>query len=307
MQKISKIICQDFNLGRFIDNKIIFIGYEDFNFSLITSKGKFFVKVYAKSRTLNDCKRNTAIMVKAQEMGVFLPKLYRSNRGYLHICKIGKVILRMNVMDFIDGRDFFTSKNTITKNDRIKIARQAALINSIKIKPKHIYDHWAIANFKKEFKNKHRYLDNNDLLLIKPLVKEFNELKIKILPHCFVHGDIISTNVIKDKKGKIWIVDFSVGNTYPRIQELAVLVCDILFDKNNNKISERNLHEALKEYQKIIKLTSRELTSLPIYIKLAHAMHVLCATYERKVKHNYSKENEYFLGIGRLGLRQSVK
>lgn len=304
LKEISKIICKDFNLGKFLNCEIIFIGYEDFNFSLTTTKSKFFVKIYANFRTLDDCKRNTEIMVKTLEAGVYIPKLYKSNQGYLHILKMGRLTLRMCVMDFINGKDFFTSQNKITKKDMLSIAHQASLIDLINIKPKKIYDSWAITNFLLEFKKKSKYLDTDDLKLIKPLLKEFKDLKIEALPFCFTHGDIIRTNVIKDKNNKLWIVDFSVSNYYPRIQELAVIACDILFNSDNKKESNQNLKDALKEYQKGIKLTSRELAFLPIYIKLAHAMHVLCATYEKKVNKNNSKENEYFLNIGKSGLRQ---
>ena len=304
LKEILKIICRDFNLGEFLNSEIILIGYEDLNFSLTTTNNKFFVKIYANFRTLDDCKRNTEIMVKALEAGVSIPKLYKSDQGYLHILKIGSSTLRMCVMDFIDGKDFFKSKAHITKRDQLFIANQASLINSINIKPKKVYDSWAITNFQLEFKKKSQYLDSDDLKLVEPLLEKFQNLEIETLPHCFVHGDIIRTNVIKDKDNNIWIVDFSVSNYYPRIQELAVLACDILFNKDNKEESEQNLKDALEEYQKTIRLTPREIESLPTYIKLAHAMHVLCATYEKKVRKNDSEENEYFLNIGKSGLRQ---
>ncbi len=83
-----------------------------------------------------------------------------------------------------------------------------------------------------------------------------------------------------------------------------MLACDLLFDRNSKAKSKENLSLALKEYQKTIKLTQRELDALPTYIELAHAMHVLCATYEKKALNNTTKENEYYLNLGRCGLRQ---
>ena len=302
LKEISKLICKDFNLGEFLNSEIILIGYDDFNFYLTTTNGKFVVKIYASFRTLDDCKRNTDIMIRAIAAGVSIPRLYKSNQGWLHILKIASTTLRLCVMDFIDGKDFYTSQAKITQKDRLSIAHQASLINSIDIKPQKVYDSWAITNFQLEFKKKSQYLDFDDLMIIEPLLEKFQNLKIETLPHCFVHGDIIKTNVIKDKNNKIWIIDFSVSNYYPRIQELAVLACDVLFNKDNKTESEQNLKEVLKEYQKVIKLTPMELESLPIYIQFAHAMHVLCATYEKKVNNNNSKENEYFLNIGKSGL-----
>ncbi len=186
----------------------------------------------------------------------------------------------------------------------ISLAYQASIINSINIKPPQIYDSWAIHNFPSEFEKKKQYIEKEDFDIIKPFVEEFRKLKIETLPHCFVHGDIIRTNVIKDRNGKVWIIDFSVSNYYPRIQELAILACDILFNKDDKNESEKNFKDALKEYQKRIKLTPREIKSLSTYINLAHAMRVLLSTYEKKANKNNSKENEYILSIGRAGLRQ---
>ncbi|MBU1201166.1 MAG: phosphotransferase [Nanoarchaeota archaeon] len=304
LKEISKDICRDFNLGDFVDCKIILTGYEDFNFSLETNNGKFFVKIFSNERTIDDCKRNVDVIVKSLEVGVFAPKLYKSKQGYLHLLYIDQSTLRICVMDFIDGKDFFTSKAAITHEDMLSLVCQASLINSINIEPAKIYDSWAITNFLLEFEKKSQYLEKEDSDIIKPLVEKFKNIKIASLPHCFAHGDIIRTNVIRDKNDKIWIVDFSVSNYYPRIQELAVLACDILFNRDNKEESEQNLKDALEEYQKTIKLTTREIEVLPTYIKLAHAMHVLCATYEKKAKKNDSKENEYFLNIGKSGLRQ---
>ncbi len=304
VKEIAKIICKDFNLGSFLNYKIIPIGYEDFNFSLETNQGKFFAKIFSNERTPDDCKRNVDVIVKSLEAGVSAPKLYKSKQGFLHLLKINRLTLRMCVMDFVDGEDFFTSKEPVTKKDMLSLAGFAALINTIDFKPPKIYDSWAITNFPLVFEKKSEYLEKDDFDIVEPLIKKFNNLKIETLPHCFAHGDIIRTNVIKDKNDKVWIVDFSVSNYYPRIQELAILACDILFDKDSKKESEKNLGIAITEYQKTIKLTEREINALPTYIKFAHAMHVLCANYEKKVGKNNSEENEYFLNIGKSGLRQ---
>jgi len=303
LKEIAKDICRDFSFGHFVNCKTVLIGYEDFNFFLETTEGKFFVKIFSNERTLDDCKRNVEVIVKALEAGVSAPGLHKSPQGYLHLLEIDQSILRICVMNFIDGEDFFTSGAKITREDMLSLARQASLINLIEVKPPKIYDPWAITNFSLEFEKKSQYLEKEDFDIIKTLVERFNNFKIETLPYCFVHGDIIRTNVIKDKNNKIWIVDFSVSNYYPRIQELAVLACDILFNKDNKEESEQNFKGALEEYQKIIKLTVREIEVLPNYIKFAHAMHVLSAIYEKKVNGNGSNENEYFLSIGKAGLK----
>ena len=59
---------------------------------------------------------------------------------------------------------------------------------------------------------------------------------------------------------------------------------------------------ALREYQKYIKLSDYEVRSFSLYCDVAHAMHVLRATFERQVNKNFSKENTYWLKLGRIGL-----
>lgn len=299
---ISLAICKDFQIGDFISNKLVPIGYEDFNFTLKTTKGRYFVKIFSNFRTDDDCRRYVEVMLRAIETEVSFPKLFKSKQNHLYTTIVNNANLRICVMEYIDGESYYFLKQKPNMGEIKTLAHQAALINSIEIKPKFIYDQWAIVNFLNEFQKKGKHLSQQDLKIIEPLVKKFKDIDIGKLPHCFVHGDIIVTNVMKDKNGKIWIIDFAVSNYYPRIQELAVLACNMLFDENDKSKSENNLKIALEEYQKTITLTSKELEVLSIYIKLAHAMHLLSANYEKIVKKNNSEENEYWLNQGRSGL-----
>ena len=305
IEDISLQICEDYDLGKFKSNKLILMGYEDFNFILETSKGKYFVKVFAKHRDLGDCKRYIEIMGRAFKANVSVPKLLESNQRFLYFKNINKTNIRLCVAEFISGKTLFELKEELNKDEIKFIAKQISLINSIKLKPKFMDDEWAITNFLKEFKKKKGTLSKEDLELIEPLVKKFKDMKIEELPHCFVHGDIIVTNVMKDSNDKLWIIDFSVSNYYPRIQELAVLACNLFFDEDNKEESDKNMKIALEEYQKKIKLTEKELDSLETYIKLAHAMHLLSANFEKVKMNNNSEENEYWINQGKKGLMQN--
>ncbi len=280
------------------------MGYEDFNFILETFNEQYFVKIFSSFRTFEDCKRYIEVIKKAIEIGVAIPKLFESKKEDLHIVNINGEELRLCVMEFINGSTIYELDEELTSEEIRFLSNQVALINSIKFKPKQVYDSWAITNFLLEYKKKSKFLSIENLELIKPLVEKFKRMKIEKLPHCFVHGDIIKTNVMKDKKGKLWIIDFSVSNYYPRIQELAVLSCNIFFIDNNKEKSEENLKIALEEYQKKICLTKEELKVLPTYIEFAHAMHLLSANYEKIKKDNNSRENEYWFRQGKIGLKK---
>ena len=301
IKNISLRICEDYNLGKFKSSKVILMGYEDFNFILETAKGKYFVKVFAKFRSIGNCNRYVGIIGKAIDAGVSTPELLKGP-GFLHILKISDVELRLCVFEFIEGKTLFESGEKLDVDEIKFIANQAAIINSINIRPELVDDEWAITNFIKEFKKKKNSLNEEDLKLIEPLVEKFKELEMDKLPYCFVHGDIISTNVMKDSDDKLWIIDFSVSNYYPRIQELAVLACNLFFDEKSKEESKENFRIMLEEYQKKVELTQKELDLLEIYIQFAHAMHLLSGNFEKFEKGNESSENDYWINQGRKGL-----
>lgn len=288
-------VCEDFKIGKYLSHKIVLVGYEDFNLVLETSKGKFFIKIFGKFRDKKDCQRYIEIIEHVLKAGVSHPLLFKSSKGFLYEIKLRDIIIRLCVIQYINGKTFYELGEEPTVEEMRFIVKQAALINSIKLKPPFVYDNWAITNFLDQYNKKAKYLEKEDEKLISPLIETFKSLTINDLPHCFVHGDITKTNTMKDKNGKIYIFDFAVANYYPRIQELAVLICDLL--------SKNSYEQILHEYQRYIKLTSDEIKKLPLYVKLAHAIHVLCGTYEKAANGNNSDENEYFIKIGREGLR----
>jgi Ser/Thr protein kinase RdoA (MazF antagonist) len=241
-------------------------------------------------------------MESALKAGISHPKLYKSSQGFLYEISNNGKIDRLCVMEFIEGKIFYELQTTPNIEEMRFIIKQAALINKIDIKPTLVYDHWAITSLLDEYKEKNEYLNIEDKSLIKPLVEIYKSLSIEKLPHCFVHGDITKTNVMKGDKGDIFILDFAVANYYPRIQELAVILCDLFFDPKNPTDFPKNYDFAITEYQKYIELTKEELATLPIYVKLAHTMHILLANFEKVAMSNTSDENEYFLEMGRTGL-----
>ena len=107
---ITGITGQD---GAYLTELLIEKGYEDFNLTLRTEKGKYFVKIFAKFRTPEDCERYVEIMETVIKAGVKHPKLLKSNQGFLH--KIEK--LRLCVMEHIDGDDYYSLKQLPTEEE----------------------------------------------------------------------------------------------------------------------------------------------------------------------------------------------
>ena len=296
-------VCKDFSIGEYKDYKIIPIGYEDFNLTVTTDRDEYFVKVFGSFRSKDECSRYVGIMESILKAGVSHPLLFQSNQGYLYKLSNNNQTDRLCVMQYIDGKIFYELQTNPTTEEKRFVIKQAALINKINIKPSMVYDQWAITNFPREYNKKEKYLNKDDKKLVEPMIEIYKSLSIDNLPHCFVHGDIIKTNVMRGASGDIYILDFAAANYYPRIQELAIILCDLFFDAKNPGEFPQNYNLAVSEYQKYIVLTHNELEKLPNYIKLAHSMHVLSANYEKIVNRNQSSENEYYLELGRVGLK----
>lgn len=81
-------------------------------------------------------------------------------------------------------------------------------LSKIKYVPPFIDDEWSIKNFLREFRLKRSRLTKRQISLIDPIYDSFAKFKFDALPKTFVHGDITSTNILRDKMGKLWLIDF---------------------------------------------------------------------------------------------------
>lgn len=296
---VFNLVCTDFGLPSYKSHSLIPVGYEDVNFKLETNNGSYFVKIFSSSRLQADIDRYVKVIETALQSGVRHPQLFKNKRGS-HLYKPTQTNLQLLVMEWLDGSSFWDIGNKPTDKECLEIIEIAVSVNSIDYKPPFTYDGWAITSFENEFKHYSDTLNSDDRQKVSEVLSEFISLELDSLPKALVHGDLIATNVIKTSRG-LFVVDFSVANYYPRIQELAVLFCNLFFDENDAKNSERMYNTYSQAYSKRLLLTEAENKALPIYTKAAHAMHVIGAS-KAIVKGEDDEENQYWLNLGRKGL-----
>ena len=304
LKNISVQICNNYDLGDFVSNELIEIGYEDYNYYLTTSKGKYCVKIFSKIRSTEDINNYLARIRIVANSNVSSPKpifingdIYLSldyENNHYDIC----------VFEYINGKNFYELKENPGKDVIKELAQQTSLINNLDIKPEFIYDTWAIINFEKEYSKKREYLSDKYKEEFDKLLLELKNIDFDRLPYGFVHGDIISTNVMLDNNSKVWILDFAVSNYLPRIIDLAVTSCNMCLDKNSKDKTYENIALLLSEYNKYNKLTDYELEVFGTFYKLANAMHILQPTYIIKTDGD-SEENHYWLNEGVVGYSYS--
>lgn len=303
---LGSIICSEYNLGKLVHCEPIPIGYEDFNVKLTTAKGSYLAKIFSDSRDATACETYATVMSLVERAGVHTPRMYRTEQGILHQFNMEGSPIRMALMDFVFGDTYYQAKEFATADDARVLGRQAALIGTVRADIEPTYDSWAIVNFKREAAKKMGYLQLADRQAVEYTLSAFDAIDIESLPTSFIHGDIISTNVIRDPANALWLLDFSVAGTYPRVQEIAVLASDLLFDPRSPRNSANLIEQALIEIERESPLNPHEKHALPTYILAAHAVHILNAGYEKYMNGNTSSENEYFLERGRQGLRQAA-
>lgn len=300
LKNISKVICEKFNIGVFISNELIEIGYEDYNYILTTSTGKYCVKIFNNERSATDVKNYLERIKVVSKSEVSSPKPLKINGDILFSMEINGNHYDLCVFEYINGKNFFELQILPSEEIIKELAKQTAMINNLDIKPEFIYDSWAIINFLEEFNEKRVYVSDEYKLEFDKLVEKLKSINMGVLPKGFVHRDIISTNVMVDENQRVYIIDFAVSNYLPRIIDLAVIACNMCLDKNSLENTFDNISLLLREYNKYNELTDYELEVFNVFYQLANAMHIIQTEYIAKIDGD-SKENQYWLNEGIIG------
>lgn len=300
LKNISEQICSQYNLGGFISNELITIGYEDYNYYLTTTKGKYCVKIFNNIRTRQDIVNYLERIRVVANSQINAPKPLKINNDIVLELDYKKNHYDICVFEYIDGKNYFELNQKASKEIIKELAKQTAMINQLDIKPDFIYDSWAIINFEEEYKNKREYLSDKYKEEFDKLLTKFKCIDLDKLPKGFVHGDIISTNVMLDSTNKVWIIDFAVSNYLPRIIDLAVISCNMCLDNSSKENTYENIALLVSEYNKYTPLSEYELSAFRTFYKLANAMHILQTQYITKTDRD-SAENKYWLNEGIVG------
>lgn len=299
-------LCEAYEIGEPNDFFISTVGYEDCNVIIKTQTGKYVAKIFSRERSQIMINRYVEIMIKVLEAGVNHPQLIKTkDRQVIHFDNQAGAI-SMVLMDFIDGKTFF-ELNQAPDNAELKlIIEQAAKINRIDYKPAFLFDSWAIPNIHVMFDKVKKFVEATDLRLVEQAIAQYEEIPADILPHALVHGDFTKANVLKGLDGKMHILDFSVSNWYPRIQELAVISANLLHGEVNLGSLRKKTEVVAVEYDKFNSLTKEEKKYLYPYALAGAAMEFMGACSEKFIQGNDSEETDYWLNLGRQGLRNEL-
>ena len=107
---LSSQITSDFGLGSPVSFEPLPVGYEEVNSLLVTSKGKYIVKIFSKDKDTATINSNVTALLEYYKGGIPVPKLYQHSGGeYLY--RIEGTDTYLVVMDYFDGKKFIARGN----------------------------------------------------------------------------------------------------------------------------------------------------------------------------------------------------
>lgn len=296
-------IAEVYGAGTPTSHNVIEVGYEDCNVIIETAQARYLAKMFAKNREPEEITRYTDIMRRVVEAGVSHPELITTTSGEITHTESGVSLV---LMRFIEGKTFFELDRAPDVDERRAILEQAAKINAIDYEPPYLFDSWAIPNIGSMSERVKPFIEPDDLALVEQVMAQYATIPVDELPHAFVHGDFTKTNILKANDGKIYVLDFSVANRYPRIQELAVIAANLLHDKDGTTTLQDRCTQIADEYSQFAELTKEERRHLPAYALAGVAMEFMGAHQEKFINGNDTEETDYWLNLGRNGLRKAL-
>lgn len=305
IEKISRSICKAYNFEDYIDYKIIDIGYEDFNYILNTTTGKYFVKIFNTDRDEASCERLIKILTTAIDYHINTPKLYKTvQNSYIYKVEINNIELKLCVMQYIQGENLYVQNRELKLEELEEIANIATKINTIDFGIKEtFYDEWTVTNLLVEYEKKKEYLTKENNQKIEKVIEEFKKIDFTELKYSYIHGDIIKANLILDEKEELYVIDFSAFNYLPRIVEIVVILGNCVSDDRSETIKKMNYF--IRTYHKLNPLEEIEIKYLPIFIKALASMFIIQASYIKENSGDYI-ENEYWLSEGIKILQMNI-
>ena len=295
-------LCSTYGIGKPDNFSVIGIGYEDCNVIIQTPDNRYVAKIFSKDRDQEAITRYSTIMKKPVEAGVNHPPLIKTSGGEVVYTDSQANGISMVLMEFVNGQTFLELDRAPNAEERHAVLEQAAKVNRIDYHPPYLFDSWAIPNIQIMYEKVKKFIQPGDLKLVQQAMTKYAEIPVDNLPHCFVHGDFTKSNVMKGNDGKIYILDFSVSNWYPRIQELAVIVANLLHKENDSLSLRDKAKLVLDDYDTLNSLTVEEKHHLHAYALAGVAMEFIGAHQEKFIKGNDTEETEYWLNLGRNGL-----
>jgi Ser/Thr protein kinase RdoA (MazF antagonist) len=248
-------------------------GYEDANFILETSTGKFVLKIFLEERTLENVESYAKILRECKNVGVPTTEILLDFNDGLGFVENNNSKTYFILTKYFEGENFQNIMPTL--NDIKIVTVYLSKLNTLNFPVVETYDSWGNKNFGKEYKlNKNKITPEQDAL-VKPIYEEFMNLDLHGFSKSVIHGDMQRKHVKKNANGKYCILDFGCMAFGPKAIDLSTFLAWFCLQEDTWKDVNRIYDEVLYEYDRIHYLSEIEIERLPILIKSSYSAYFL--------------------------------
>lgn len=261
-EKLLKDVQSKFtSLSKIIDYSPINEGYEDANFVILTTNGKFVLKIFLSERKLESINSYVKILTECKNIGIPTTEILTDFNEGLGFIENGQVKTYYIITKYFEGSNF--QKTTPSLEDIKTITSYISKINTLNFKFESTYDSWGIKNFTKEYEIKKNKLTSRQNLLIKNNYNDFLKINMSNFSKSVIHGDMQRKHVIKNAQGKYCILDFGCMAYDAKVIELATFLAWFCLQPDTWEDRDIIYKEVLDIYNSTHHLSDDEISTLP--------------------------------------------
>lgn len=293
-------VVHDYQLGSFQSYTILSSGYQELNVLLVTSDGRFVVKIFSKEKSLQRVQDNVWGYLAFRKDGVPMPKLQTTAQGkYVFATKGKRRDTYLIVMDYCEGT--YLSPIQASDDDIRSLARYMGIIHTHTKRIHRYYDTMGIVNIVSQYNKFKSYLPSDLLSLIEPVVKEFSSLRLNEFRHSVIHGTFEPENILKNAGGDLCLLDLGCMDYNASVIDIATFLANYTIDLPPDQ-KQKRVMAVLTDYQTSYRLTKQELHALPILIRAQYAIILTRTNYYIQKENDQSKQTKKWFDFGRRGL-----
>lgn len=301
---ILKKTAQEYNLGPIKLHTPISTGYQECNIDLVTTSGRYVVKIFSKEKTKKRIDDVMAGYVTFKKHGIPFPTARSQNHGE-HLMEIqGKEQTSyLCVFDYFEGKPL--TQTSVSDGDVHNLTHSMALMHKTKKTIDHYYDTLGIVNIAHEYTLKKDVLFPDEQAIIEPIIAKFKRIKLASFRQSIIHGSLEKENILKNTLGELCLLDLGCMDYNASVLDIATFIANFTVYLDAAKRS-HIINLVLETYQKAHPLSHEELVALPTLISTQYATYIIVMTHKMRKNHDMTKQTQTWLDRGWGGLKKSL-